>query len=646
MSEISAFVGHSFADEDKETIAVFLDFFNKVEDMNIGFSWDHAQPAEPKELSQKVLQKMENKNLFIGICTPRERVIDPAMLKGSVLRKKFLMAKPEAFSWKISDWILQEIGLAFGREMPIILIAEEGIRSLGGIQGDLEYIPFRRSEPEKTFPKILEMLKTVMPSKVKTTSKDIVETVEEKNETQGVPEPRDDRWKPEKEWDPSDYEFALLHAIAGEDKEEEDKIYNKYLQTDFGRKESQQIEWQAKRLFFKHWFRKDDKLEELKALVRKYPTHSSAIYCLARVFTIYEQFDKASGYFQKAAELSSNDTEKIRMLCDAAVSLAKHGDKPGAFNTLDQAKDYISQIEVEGSRLLKAMSDVCKTFDEDDNFVAINEALLDQKPDDHERRFALALKYSELNENELAYYHYNILKDENPNEAVWNNLGVAASQLGLSYKSVKSYKESERLGGTLAMSNLAHKLMDAGFVPEASKVCERALKIENYDKQIGTAITRIKNIKDNQKELAREKLHSTKPVRSFFVRYAIASTRKMPIGVDGTWRGPNCDLNISIKEDRLEARGSYEQEIPNLFTAILEKTAQKKPSKKTINLIYYGEIFGMAVKFEKHIKDKFNIFSNSDDTSIKGLMIISEDLTTIEVYEKGKDVIYKINKLQ
>jgi hypothetical protein len=75
MNNISAFIGHSFANQDEAVVRIFIDYFNTIKEMGIGFTWDHAEPAEPKTLSEKVREKMRNKNVFIGICTAKEYVI-------------------------------------------------------------------------------------------------------------------------------------------------------------------------------------------------------------------------------------------------------------------------------------------------------------------------------------------------------------------------------------------------------------------------------------------------------------------------------------------------------------------------------------------------------------------------------------------
>lgn len=75
MTNIKAFVGHSFTEDDDLIVRSYLDYFNEVQNMALGFSWEHAKAAEAKDLAEKVLLKMEGKNLFIGICTKKERVV-------------------------------------------------------------------------------------------------------------------------------------------------------------------------------------------------------------------------------------------------------------------------------------------------------------------------------------------------------------------------------------------------------------------------------------------------------------------------------------------------------------------------------------------------------------------------------------------
>jgi hypothetical protein len=58
MSEIRAFVGHSFAKEDEAIVTAFLNYFRTLEKTQLNFSWINAEWAEPVELTAKVLRLM------------------------------------------------------------------------------------------------------------------------------------------------------------------------------------------------------------------------------------------------------------------------------------------------------------------------------------------------------------------------------------------------------------------------------------------------------------------------------------------------------------------------------------------------------------------------------------------------------------
>ena len=72
MKQINAFIGHSFSLEDKDIVRAFLDFFEEIKNMGIGFNWEHAKRQKQRSL-QKVLRVIEDKNLFIGICHEKRR---------------------------------------------------------------------------------------------------------------------------------------------------------------------------------------------------------------------------------------------------------------------------------------------------------------------------------------------------------------------------------------------------------------------------------------------------------------------------------------------------------------------------------------------------------------------------------------------
>jgi hypothetical protein len=126
MVALKAFVGHSFTPDDEDIVRAFQKFFTELKATNPDFSWVSAEAAQPKELANKVLELMQDKNLFIGICTKKEAVVHPKELKPTKCGKH-LMARKESFEPKTSDWIIQEIGLAIGKGMELILLIETAI---------------------------------------------------------------------------------------------------------------------------------------------------------------------------------------------------------------------------------------------------------------------------------------------------------------------------------------------------------------------------------------------------------------------------------------------------------------------------------------------------------------------------------------
>ena len=152
MTVLRAFVGHSFTEDDQPVVGTFLKYLDQLSRSSLSFSWQHAEPAEPKLLADKVLALMADKNVFVAICTKKERVISASRLKVGGLFSRFLKGRPDDFEWKTSDWMIQEIGLARGKNLYLILLIENGLRAPGGLQGDVGYIQFDREPPERSYP--------------------------------------------------------------------------------------------------------------------------------------------------------------------------------------------------------------------------------------------------------------------------------------------------------------------------------------------------------------------------------------------------------------------------------------------------------------------------------------------------------------
>ena len=656
MNKFAAFVGHSFLEEDMSVVAKFLHMFNKVKDMGIGFTWDHAEAAEIKVLSEKVKEKMKGKNLFIGICTKRDYAVSPRSIKKMFLNKSSYKVQEDALEWKTTEWIIQEIGFAIGKDMNIILIVEEGLHRLGGLQGDMEYISFSRSEPEKSFPKLLEMLTSLMPKKIGTEEtlklKDVdgqTETGKEIAEKEAASiKVKDDVGIPREDWSDADYENAIVGSIFAKEKEKDKELYDAYILSDVGKDTMKRVEFDASRLYLQQLFLKYENLEKLKLLQKEHPTNIDVYHNMGRVYEIYEEYDKAADCYIKAASYSEDIPRKSLYLSSAAIAFADHGDYEKAYKIMEEVKIIIPEHEEAEIDILMNLAIIAKKKNDAGNYLALMEGYLEHKVDNHAQRFNIAYKYSEEEDSNLALYHYKILSKRNPGDGVWNNLGVAYDHFGLNYSSVKAYRESEKYGSTIAISNLADKFIKAGFLDEAKEICDGAVKKKDYDERVAGKISKIKEVITQEDEKENNIIDNTKKRREFYSKYAKQYIKRKTPDFTGSWQGPKCDLNVVIKNSLFEAIGSYEKKDEGLASMFgIQKSGILQARAKKIDVKYTGSIYGYAIRYtvEENEEGKINTLL-SVPMSKKGLMILSDDLTCIEVCEKSEKDKYTYYSLE
>ncbi len=642
MDRIAAFVGHSFLEGDADVVRKFIDLFDHISDMGIGFSWVHAEDAEPKILSEKVLELIKDKNLFIGICTPKERAIEQHKLKPALLSKRRYCGDVNDYAWKASDWIIQEIGLAIGRGMKVILLIEKGLRDPGGLQGNLEYITFERNKPEAVFTKILEMIKSLRPG-LSTIPPATVESVssEKVEEKRGA---EDLEWlKPKVEWERKNYSRALIHMLMTEDDAGAQRIYDAYLSTPDGKIENNKASWAAEREYWKIITGRGGALSKLETMARENSANGEVIRFLASAYNEYQEFDKAARQLIIVANLSTDPEIQLKRLGEAAVAYNKAHQEKDAENIIDEMKKVNADADKKETIILNVLKQIAENESNDDKYLAYTERLLDLAPADNNMRFSLAYKYSDLKYNELALYHYTKIPYAERSSTGWNNIGVADDRLGLNGKAVEAYRKSEEMGETLAMSNLGRKYLDAGFFQEAEEVCSRALKVENYDKEVGVTIASIKTMQEEEDKKQKKALDNTALLRQFLTRFGHACAKQSLLEYSRVWNHPRCPLNVEIKDGKLIASGTYEQPaLVNYLAASLAGVSALTPSKPTKYVIRYeGIVTGFAIKGTVSIEEVGKPISavpsllDSTKSSKDVLMIISDDNKEIRVWEKG-----------
>jgi tetratricopeptide (TPR) repeat protein len=111
-------------------------------------------------------------------------------------------------------------------------------------------------------------------------------------------------------------------------------------------------------------------------------------------------------------------------------------------------------------------------------------------------RFDLAYAYSQSRFKELAISHYEQLVGRlgsGSDRQKWtlNNMGAALSELNMPILAVRRFQESAAQDNGLAAANLAHLLLDRGFVDEARAYLANATAIDPDNARAASATARI-----------------------------------------------------------------------------------------------------------------------------------------------------------
>jgi thioredoxin-like negative regulator of GroEL len=406
-------------------------------------------------LYDKVLERIADKNTFIGICTRNERVIADASLRSTFFRRNIVQSEKDKFGWKASDWIIQELGLAIGRGLDLLLLVENGVRQPGGLQGNLEYITFDRDAPEQCFPKILEMLSALSPK-----AKGQLPVVADATST-GEQEVRIDDAvlaTPDETWSRDRFERALYVAIQDNDESRIKLLDDQYRRSSNYSEDDNSVTWQANIEYFRILVGKGGQQKRLKTLADSNPSNEKTLVFLARSYDQFGQSEQAAETFlqaMKAAKTPESEAEHAR---DAVRQFHFAKNRKGVDATLAILRQ-LSLKTPSLEPLLTEATQVIAEGDKDEKFViALLERRMELAPDDHRTRFTLALKQSAIGNEAIALHHYLRIPHGERGAATLNNIGVSAEALLLQATAVGFYQRAAELGETLAMSNLGNKL--------------------------------------------------------------------------------------------------------------------------------------------------------------------------------------------
>jgi len=649
MEKIRAFVGHSFNDKDKSVVETFTKYFDSLKGA-LSFEWDHAEEAEPKELSEKVREKMEGKNLFIGIFTKMDcRVIQDKLNTFPMTKKKF--ASEADFAWGVSDWIIQESGYALAKDMKLLFLVEKDIGKLAGLQGDLEYIPFIRENPALSFEKINQMIGKILPGKKisEPISREKTMPLDDKEKSIEEEKHEDEQKPADTAVSKFNRSFQTLYKLIRTEKDftkgekELDTIIEDYKDDGI----FNEIYWKSTCYQMMCIAGYSVGFSKLEKLAEDNPEEPFPLSCLGVANQEYKKYSESALQYLKAAGREKKRLPQLELIGNASESYALDSNFQEAYGVLLKV---FHDNQLENSHyhsLYMNLAKVAKKAKNDTLFTVFSEKALEYSPADDDIRFTLAYRYSEIENNPFALYHYKILCDHHENGAHLNNIGVAYVTLDMKSKSIYSYKKAaDEYGHTLAMSNLSYLYINEGMLDEAEGILNKAREEENYHKNVDSAMSRIKEVKIEDDEKEEKVFDNIDTERKFRINFAEAYAVPFKVDIDGEWEYEHGKIVLKLKDNRVTgltpvtppAKQTEEGKI-NSLQAMVSKAQSLE--KKT--LVLGGTIHNRAVEYALMISIKYpttpNVLLSASESSKKyeGLMFIDKDSKIIEVMERAED---------
>lgn len=661
--KIVAFVAKSFDPKDEAKIALierFLESFSKL-----GFVAESADRAEVESVSEKVRSQIDKSNVLVGILTRRHPVYSfDGRWKTAW---SFLSGKLIPIEWSAPAWVLQESGYALKSKgkNALILFREIGVE-LPQLQGDLEYIPFDPQNPAQAFQRASEMITDLIAKaggiKVETVVQvEPVRTTENEPDKAQLPKPPEREGGDEGPSEDLAYKMKLIQlSKAADDRNqtEGERLYEEGLKWIRAHKPDEEVFWKC--FYWRRLFSEGnaEALSQLRSLVNEYKADPWPLDFLGDCLKDLHEYDEAVKCYLGAASLASPGRRASLEIIAAEV--LHEGKKPHESREIllklrnaDYAKETQTQFKI-----LSRLYSLAKESEDKFPSFAIAELALHQQPEEITFRYSLAWDYGDADQNHMSLYHYKIICDQDAkNAGALNNLGVALANTDLPVLAAQRYKESYKLGETLAASNLARRYLEAGLFDEAVTLLKEAQTKDNCVPEVAATLAAVheksqQSIQREEKVVAQAEQH-----RDFLLNFAAAYFSPAATNLQGRWSLPSCEIQLQLngtevngsREDRttMPAPPSYLSGLAGLYGST------PKSITRTERFQFSGALSGRTCKFKLEIARTeepvafHSLLGGSGDSKTEGYMVFTEDGNSADVAElkAGKpEKYYKISK--
>jgi tetratricopeptide (TPR) repeat protein len=429
-------------------------------------------------------------------------------------------------------------------------------------------------------------------------------------------------------WSKEDFSFRYAMALFDKRVDDADAIDEYQKKNLISSDELQKRRWEALTIFWKVFTKNGGKFSSLKDLAVN-PTMDSEICAdVSAVYSSSNDYENAIAWLEKAVSAETEIVKKIRYLSDIAVYSNKNNDGDGALRTLNRLNALDIQSDSEIAAHLNGAKKLFESQKRDELSIAVMEALLGIDPTDHELRFSLAYKYGELHSEEIAAFHYQLISESTRSANGWNNLGVAFTSLKLPSLAAAAFQKAHELGETLATSNLANVMIDAGLHTQAKDLIATATS-RPHDIRLDQSVVRLDEMIKKEEERKEQLLSKTGKLSAFYRKFGYASTTSLGEFMSGTFSDSIYELVVTVSEGQFTASGSEVIHLNSLARAVAGTSDENIPDKR-VNVS--GELIGSAVI------STFNFPSAT--TAAISLLSMADQKTVLMIIDVKNDQIY------
>jgi tetratricopeptide (TPR) repeat protein len=627
------FVAKSFRDPDQpriQPIERFLASFAKV-----GIEVQTGEPSEPESISQKVRERIDNATVFVGIFTRRFPIYGRAGVKTllNILRGR-------TSAWNAPPWVLQECGYAVAKGHKLVLFLEPQV-DIGGLQGDLEFIPYDYRNPAEALTKTSWMLNKIIADHYGT----VIHTSIETGTALQVPPPAQlitpisgieaPEAEPTEPADPDPLKsvfISLFTAAKDKDFATAEREFEAGLRIVGEDHFLSVFDW--KKMYFRMLLkgRVSGALDRMRGLAKEFSEEPEVPGIIGDYLRDYNEFDKAALEYKRAAALSEAP-EKYEYELLTARCLRSAGKNPDAREVLSQlftAEDLSAELR---SRTMMEMAAIYRASGENFLGFSVAELGLRHDPANASLRFQLGLDYSNDSYFDLNALHFKVLMDHSPdNSASENNFAVACSELSLPITSVRHYKLALSKGETLAANNLGYRFLEAGFQEECEAVLTETASKENCVTEVHQALGVAKGRALEEEAKLAEIIRNADERRDLLARIGDATFSTTPVTLAGVWVLDAFDVSFQINGRELlgSAEKDYVGSLEQLMSFSSLATAAAK-TRQTLHLT--GEFFGKVCKYVMTVRSSTEGDFFPKTTHTEGFILFSAVLDSAEIVQ-------------